>query len=65
MEEIRASLLATKSQVRSLNRMCRTTLQVLNDLEQRIDDLLDREAQEGTATNGYIDYRITKNTTTA
>jgi chromosome segregation ATPase len=63
LAELRDALQGARSQVRALQRTTRTTLQVVNDLEERIDRCLAAQPKEGTA-NGHTSYRLTKNTST-
>lgn len=55
LDELRASLDASRSQLKSAQRVIRTTLQFLTDLEDRLDKLAPSTpiAQPGRHSNGH------------
>lgn len=62
LADLREALKGARSQVRALQRTARTTLQVVSDLEERIERCLAAQPKEGTA-NGSNSYTHTTSVT--
>jgi chromosome segregation ATPase len=59
VEELREAIAATRSQLKAANRTLRATLQLVSDLEERLDrlDAQPEEAQRDQHLNGELRHR--------